>query len=96
MLDLPALTPNAADLEIVPVGRNRVIVSHQHVVVVFPISPQHADGQQDEQDEDASASDRHCDSSRFEPQIVSSVSNCLSVSKQSGFHGDRSRFLNAC
>lgn len=81
VLDLSALAPDAADLEVVAVDGHRVAVARQHVVVVFPVPPQHADGQEDEQDEDASAGDGHCDGGGFEPQILAAVSNWLAVSE---------------
>ena len=43
VLDLSALSPDAADLEIVSIDGNGVIVSSQNVVVVLSVSPQHAD-----------------------------------------------------
>lgn len=46
MLDLSTLSPDAADLEIVSIhDGNGVVISSQHIVVVLPVSPQHADGQ---------------------------------------------------
>lgn len=97
VLDLSALTPDAADLEVVAVDGHRVAVARQHVVVVLPVPAQHADGQEDEQDEDASAGDWHCDGSRFEPQILAAISasNWLAVSEESSLHGNCPWFLHA-
>ena len=79
VLDLTSLAPNAADLEIVAVGRQ--CVGAGQIVVVLSISPQHPDGEQNEQDEDASAGDGDGDSGRLEPQIVTAASaNCWTAS----------------
>lgn len=97
VLDLSALAPDAADLEVVAVDGHRVAVARQHVVVVLPVPAQHADGQEDEQDEDASAGDWHCDGGRFEPQILAAVSasNWLAVSEETSLHGNCPWFLHA-
>ena len=88
VLDLTSLAPNAADLEIVAVGRQ--CVGAGQIVVVLSISPQHPDGEQNEQDEDASAGDGDGDSGRLEPQIVTAASaNCWAVSvQQPRLHGN--------
>lgn len=68
--------PNTSDLEVSAFVSQCVTCCTAAIVqlTIFTITAQHSNGKKDEQDEDATAGNWHCDGGRLEPQVVTDTS----------------------
>lgn len=98
MLLLDLLVVMLLELGFTPRHLEIIALSREVIHGVLAIPPQHADGQEDQQDQDESSGNWNGDGGGFQPQVLGCgvTGSRVDVSVQSRFHGNRPEFQTHC